>query len=228
MNQPWGIALDNENHVFIADTWNHRIIKFSAEGEYLLSFHASDPAQPERTFYGPRSIAIDSKGRMFISDTGNKQIIMYSTDGKYIASFGTVGMREGEFDEPVGVALWNDSLLAVADTWNQRVQLFDVSADKPPYSVKGTFSVPGWYSQSLDNKPYVTFDKDGNILITDPEGSLIWHFAQDGTLIQSWNGGGGGIDNPSMPVGITSDSEGAVWVVNTRQNRINKFILPEK
>ncbi len=228
LNQPWGIAINpSDGSVFLADTWNHRILKFDGEGTFLLSWYASDPSQPERTFYGPRALVIDSHNRIYITDTGNKQIVVYTTDGKFLTKFGTAGMAEGEFDEPVGLALMGDNLLAVADTWNQRVQLFTIEGDiVPVIRFKSAFNVAAWYSQSLDNKPYLAFDTNGNILITDPESGLIWLFSQEGTLLRSWNGAGGDIDRASMPTGITVDSNGAVWVVDTAGNRVNKFILP--
>lgn len=225
-NQPWGIAVSPEGEVFVADTWNHRIMKFSSKGEFLLQWYANDPTEPNKTFYGPRALAVDTMGEIYISDTGNKRILIYSTDGTFIAQFGTAGTGVGELDEPVGIAVWHDQLLAVADTWNQRVQIFDVSGEAPSFAVVGSFDIAGWYSQSLDNKPYLAFDKDGNILVTDPEGYLVMQYSREGKLLRSWNGGGGDIDNFSMPTGITVDSEGAIWVVDTANDRVNKFILP--
>jgi DNA-binding beta-propeller fold protein YncE len=225
-NQPWGIAVSPEGEVFVADTWNHRIMKFSSKGEFLLQWYANDPTEPNKTFYGPRALAVDTMGEIYISDTGNKRILIYSTDGAFIAQFGTAGTGVGELDEPVGIAVWHDQLLAVADTWNQRVQIFDVSGEAPSFAVVGSFDIAGWYSQSLDNKPYLAFDKDGNILVTDPEGYLVMQYSREGKLLRSWNGGGGDIDNFSMPTGITVDSEGAIWVVDTANDRVNKFVLP--
>ena len=51
-------------------------------------------------------------------------------------------------------------------------------------------------------------------------------YSREGKLLRSWNGGGGDIDNFSMPTGITVDSEGAIWVVDTANDRVNKFVLP--
>lgn len=226
-NQPWGIAVGPDSNVYVADTWNHRMLKFDPDGRFLTEWYANDPTDPTKTFYGPRSVAVDSTGRVFVSDTGNKRIMIYSQNGEYIGKFGTAGMGVGELDEPVGIAIYNDECLAVADTWNQRVQVFDIKGDDPSaYTVVASFEVQAWYSQSLDNKPYIAFSKDGNILITDPEGYLIWEYSMDGNLIRSWNGGGGNIDAVSMPSGIAVDSEGAVWVVNTSADKVNKFILP--
>ncbi len=227
LNQPWGIAVGPDGSVFVADTWNHRMLKFDENGIFLAEWYANDPEDLTKSFYGPRSVAVDSKGRVFVSDTGNKRIMIYDQNGNFIDKFGTPGMAAGELDEPVGIALFEDKRLAVADTWNQRVQVFDVEGDHPSYQVIASFEVQAWYSQSLDNKPYIAYLPSGNILITDPEGYLIWEYNPEGQLIRSWNGGGGNIDKTSMPTGISVDTEGSVWVVDTYANQVNQFFVPE-
>ena len=42
----------------------------------------------------------------------------------------------------------------------------------------------------------------------------------------TWNADGGDIDHYCMPTGITLDSDGSIWVVDTEHSRVNKFILP--
>ena len=47
-----------------------------------------------------------------------------------------------------------------------------------------------------------------------------------GKLVRTWNGNGGDIDQFSMPTGITMGPDGGIWVVDTENNRVNKFVLP--
>ena len=226
MNQPWGIAVGTDGSVFVADTWNHRILKFSSEGQVLKQWYATDTPGETLSFYGPRDIAISNDGKVFISDTGNKRIMVYDEDGNYISKFGVSGMGTGEFDEQVGIAVSSDHQMAIADTWNQRIQIFNINTETLSFTFQNSFDVSAWYSQSLDNKPYIAYTKDGNILISDPESYRIMEFNSTGTLLRSWNAKGGSIDDYSMPTGVKVDKNGAVWVVDTVNSQINKFILP--
>jgi DNA-binding beta-propeller fold protein YncE len=224
--EPWGIDIDSKGNVYIADTWNGRIVKCDPEGNLITAWGANDPTD-SRGFYGPRAIAINSNDMVYVCDTGYKRIMIYDENGNFIRKFGTSGMGMGELDEPVGIVLLDDDHLAIADTWNQRVQVFDVSGRSAIDGVTTVFEVNAWYTQSLNNKPYITGSmSSGSIFLTDPEGSLIHQYDLNGTLIRTWNADGGDIDHFSMPTGITMAPDGSIWVVDTENNRVNKFILP--
>ena len=224
--EPWGIAIDSKGCVYIADTWNNRIVKTDADGSFITEWRANDPTDA-RSFYGPRAIAIDSKDTVYVCDTGYKRIMVYDENGNFIRKFGVSGMGMGELDEPVGIALLDDEHLAIADTWNQRVQVFDVSGKTSIDGVTLVFDVNAWYTQSLNNKPYITGSSaSGSIFLTDPEGSLIHQYDMGGNLVRTWNADGGDIDHYCMPTGITLAADGSIWVVDTEHGRVNKFILP--
>lgn len=228
-SEPWGIAVDMKGNVYVADTWNNRIAKFDADGAFITEWRANDPSAPGGSFYGPRAIAISSANVVYVCDTGYKRIMVYDENGNFIRKFGVSGMGMGEMDEPVGIALLDDDHLAVADTWNQRVQVFDVSGKGLQDGVTLVFDVNAWYTQSLNNKPYIAGSAAANaIFVTDPEGSLIHQYDMSGKLVRTWNADGGDIDHFSMPTGITMGPDGSIWVADTENNRINKFVLPQQ
>ena len=66
-------------------------------------------------------------------------------------------MEPGQFDEPVGIAVDQAGLVYVADTWNQRIQVFQPD-DQGQYSPLRSWDLQAWYGQSLENKPYLTVD----------------------------------------------------------------------
>jgi len=182
-------------------------------------------AEKPDAFWGPRDVAVDSAGKVYITDTGNKRVVIFTADGEYVNQFGSAGMGPGQFDEPVGVAVDRAGLVYVADTWNQRIQVFQAD-DQGQYNPLRSWDLQAWYGQSLENKPYLAVDEQDNLFVSDPEGYRILEFNSLGEPLRSWGDFGAEANHFSLPVGVTVDPQGAIWVVDTANNRIMRFLLP--
>jgi predicted membrane-bound mannosyltransferase/DNA-binding beta-propeller fold protein YncE len=225
--EPWGIAVGPDMSVYVADTWNHRIQKFSEDGEFITMWGFFGQAETPYAFWGPRAVAVDSDGNVYVTDTGNKRVVIFDEDGEYITQFGTAGFEPGQFDEPVGLTVDSDNQVYIADTWNQRIQVM-APDETGNYLPVRNWDVVAWYGQSLDNKPYIAVDKRGHVFITDPEGYRVLEFTNEGEFIHYWGDFGVGPDGFNIPNGIMVDPSGGLWVADSGNARIMHFSLPQE
>ncbi|MFV1858351.1 MAG: flippase activity-associated protein Agl23 [Anaerolineales bacterium] len=224
-NEPWDVAVGPDGSVYVADTWNHRIQRFTAEGEYLSSFGSFGQTGEPTAFWGPRAIAIDDDGRLFVADTGNKRIVVFDADGNPLGQFGGFGLQLGGLDEPVGVDVDAQGRVYVADTWNQRIQVFEELGEGSFVAV-AEWPVDGWLGQSLENKPYLGVRENGDVCVSDPEGYRVLCFDSEGEFVMGWGSYGGGDSQFGLPAGVAFADAGVIWVADGANDRVMRFELP--
>jgi len=71
-NYPSDIALDASGNIYVLDSANNRVQKFSPEGKYLATFGRKGQGPGE--FYNPDSIDIDAHGFFYVMDTYQNRI----------------------------------------------------------------------------------------------------------------------------------------------------------
>jgi predicted membrane-bound mannosyltransferase/DNA-binding beta-propeller fold protein YncE len=220
-NDPWGLAVD-EQFVYVADTWNHRIQKFSLNGALVGSYGFNGaPVGEDRAlglFYGPRDVMLLPGNRLLVSDTGNHRLQVMDREGNFLDSVGQFGNFPGQFNEPVGLAAGLADSVYVVDTWNGRLQQLN-DALFPAYE----WRVNGWFSQSIDNKPYVVSDSAGRVYVSDPEGYRVLIFTAFGDYLGRFGAFGSGPTQFGLPVGLAIDAQDNLYVVDSHNNRILKF-----
>jgi streptogramin lyase len=91
-NEPWGIAVGPDGSVYVSDTWNGRVQKFDAQGNFVRmygQFGATNGELGEPSFfYGPRSVVVGQDGNVYIVDTGNKRVLVLSPDLEFVNQYG--------------------------------------------------------------------------------------------------------------------------------------------
>jgi len=224
-NQPFGIAIGPDGSVYVADTWNYRIQKFTADGKFITMWGVSGQAETPDAFWGPRGLAVDQAGHVYVSDTGNKRIAVFDANGQFLTQFGTYGMNAGELDEPVGLAIGSNGNVFVADTWNQRVQVFTPNPDGS-FSPLREWTVTGWSSQSIDNKPLIGLDGEGNLFAVSSDAYRVLEFDSTGAILRVWGDFSSGIDGFSIPAAVISDGKDGVWVSDAGNNYLLHYSLP--
>ena len=97
-NLPWGIALDPDGNVCVADWRNDRIQRLTPDGEFLASYGSSGGGDGE--FNRPSRVAIDSDGNIYVADWGNQRVQVLDADGNFLVKLkgeATLGKWAAEY-----------------------------------------------------------------------------------------------------------------------------------
>ena len=130
--RPQKIVIDNSGLIWVTDACNHRVQVFDARNSQakLVKSWGQQGNAPGRLNY-PYDILLDdaalagqSGGYVYLCEYGNHRVQKFTTDGEFVGSFGKNGRRDGELDQPWGIARDSKGRMFVLDTYNHRVQRF--------------------------------------------------------------------------------------------------------
>ena len=83
-NRPWGITIDGDGNLYVADWNNHRIQKFTADGEFLMTI--GDPGIGAGKLRRPSDVAVDADGDIYVTDWGQSKVEVYDADGGHLTT----------------------------------------------------------------------------------------------------------------------------------------------
>ena len=193
---PYGVAVDDDGTVYIADAGdNNRIRKIGAGG--VVSTLAggvegfADDVGSAAAFHTPSGLACDGDGIIYVADTGNHAIRKVSPQGVVttLAGSGTAGFRDGlgsqaQFNGPIGVAVDPSGNVYVADTYNDRIRVIRVDGhvitlaggEKPGYQ-----DGPAGIAR-FDTPTAVAVDALGNVWVADTRNNAIRKLTPSGEV----------------------------------------------
>jgi DNA-binding beta-propeller fold protein YncE len=124
---PNGVAVDGAGNVYVSDSNNGRLLMFDADGTVRAQV-ARGAGQGNLGL--PRGLAVDASGRVFVADPTGQGVFIYrapTDDSRHLDFLGFVGgqgVADAQFQYPNSVAIDARGRVYVADTFNDRVQIW--------------------------------------------------------------------------------------------------------
>ena len=183
-NRIIGLAMDDSDRLFVSDPGLRHVLVLNKE-------HKAEDVITEG-LSGPGGLAIDTKNRLlYVSDVDLDQVLVYDADTlKPLRKIGTTGKNHeltspGDFAKPSGVAVDAEGNLYVADTLNNRIEIFDADGQFIRAFGKAGDG-PGYFARPKG----VAIDSDGHIWVADGMQDRVQVFSQEGQLLISFGGHG--------------------------------------
>ncbi len=179
-----GLAMDDDDRLFVSDPGLRHVLVFD-KNHKAVDVITDGMVEPS-------GLAIDVQNRLlYVSDINQDQILVYDADSfKLKRKMGTGGKGHtlttpGDFAKPSGVAVDKEGNLYVADTLNDRIEVFD--ADGGFIRTWGkNGDGPGYFARPKG----VTIDSDGHIWVADGMQDRVQVFTSEGQLLISMGGHG--------------------------------------
>jgi peptidylamidoglycolate lyase len=221
---PHGLTVDHQDNVWVTDVGLHQVFKFSHNGKLLLTLgERGMPGADGSHFNRPTDVAVLPDGSFYVSDGyRNSRVAKFSAEGRFLFEWGKKGSGHGEFDLPHGIALDAQGRVYVADRSNSRIQVFDDT---------GKF-LDEW-SRSLVGRPFgVSVGADGYVYVVDggdqpdtfPDRARVIKLNFAGKIVDSFGRFGNYDGQFNRPHDLAVAKGGAVYVVDLRGTRVQKFI----
>ncbi len=189
---PRGLAAAPDGSIYVADPAGHLIWRITLAGDIVDVWggYGTDPGQ----FSEPADVAVDAAGNVYVADTWNHRIQKFAPDtvgfdGEPLASWGRFAKVTandaagwGAFFGPRGIDIGPNGNVYVADTGNNRVQVFDAHG-----KFLRVFGSAGDGFGQLAEPVGIAVDADGEVYIADTWNHRIQVFHTSGLPMREWD-----------------------------------------
>jgi DNA-binding beta-propeller fold protein YncE len=211
--RPTGVVMDLEGFLYVSDTGNSRIQKFSADGVYVVEFGAFGEEEDRLSY--PTALATNGIS-LYVADERNERVVQYSRYGTFegvLLSSGSPG-RTATTNElgrifPRGISISKGNEIYVSDREGDRVIVTDLSG-----RIRRTFGEAGGRIGDLLDPMGIVVDGEGQVYVSDPGNGRIHVFDSFGGPIRVYT------KDISRPRGVAIDHWGNLFVTEEDGIRI--------
>ena len=217
---PYGIAFNSHQEMIVSEFAGHRLSIFYIRGQKIRTFGSCGDS-PDQMKY-PKGVATDDTDNIYVSSEHKLQ--KFTSSGELIKCIGRKGSKEGEFNDPRGVTLY-DNQVHVCDSDNHRIEVFDLDLNfvrsiGSRGKGRGEFGVPQDVQFDTAGNMYVAELGNGRVQVMDTSGQFIRSFGQEGEGVPS------GLYIVDKYVYVSDCSGGCIAVYETSGQFVTSFGRP--
>lgn len=234
-----GIAVDEEERVYVSSMTAHEVCVYDSAGKELRKIGAKGAGEGQ--IDQPGGLIIGPDGVLYIADQGNHRVQRFAPDGRFLSAWGGHGKEPGKFGGgvkfgsrfggPHFLAFDRAGNLLTTESNDGRVQ--KLTADGRPLMAFGSNgTAPGGFGgrradvgNALIGPIGVLVDRRDRIWVSATN-SLVQVFSPEGRFLFALNDAEG--PEPGrfhLPHAMAEDSRGDVYVVDSSNQRVQKFEL---
>ncbi len=248
-NYPYGLAVNGDGTIFVADSYNHTIRKITPD-RWVSTLAGSagvlgtsDGTGSNARFFYPYGVAVDDANNVYVADRDSCAIrqvtpggVVSTLVGQFIGSVDGTGVVARLY-YPSSVALDSSGNLYVADSYNHTIRYVTVAGTNSFIT-----TLAGWPGSTGSSNGFgaaarfkypnsVALGPAGNVFVADLGNHLVRMMSPAGavTTIAGESGGADFVDGMnsaarfSRPADVAVDGDGNVLVADSQNNAIRKI-----
>ena len=212
--RPLGLAIDQEDRIYIADAGNNRVQVIADTGNYITEFGGRGWQRGEFDHPSDVDLSFQRSYRLYVVDTGNNRA-QYCNFVDRIFYPLSEDVDDLLLDQPEGIGIGRNGEVYVVDTGNHRWIEFNVAG--VPVGARGNF---GSGTEQFWNPTDLAVDAYGNVYIVDTGNHLIKKYDFSGNPIRAWGGEGDKLGQLREPRWIALDDWNYLYVTDSGNRRI--------
>ncbi|CAF3289841.1 unnamed protein product [Rotaria socialis] len=222
LNYHFGLFVDDDQTVVIADYMNHRIMQWKNGDTTNAQVVAGDKGQGDGShqLYCPSDVLIDKEtDSLIICDAGNRRVVRWSRRS---------GTTQGEIlidkIDCWGLAMDEQRYLYVSDTEKHEVTRYQLG-EKNGILVAGGNDQGDGLNQ-LNVPTYLFVDRQQTVYVSDRNNHRVMKWnkgAKEGIVVAGGQGQGNALTQLSYPNGISVDTLGTLYVADSHNNRVMRW-----
>ena len=210
LNNPYGLALDDQEKLFIADSSGSMVHVMDLKTRQYRQFSELDAGDK---LLSPIGLAI-VENDIYVSDSMLGKICVFSRQGRYKFSFGSDTLQR-----PSGIAYSHDrGELFVVDTKRHAIAVFDKQGNFLR-EIGRRGSGPG----SFNFPTHLWIDSQGKLYVSDTLNYRVQVFTPDGQFLLTLGEHGDSPGHFAHPCGLATDSFGNIYVADRQFENIQIF-----
>ncbi|XP_078661423.1 uncharacterized protein LOC144905571 [Branchiostoma floridae x Branchiostoma belcheri] len=209
---PYGVAVSQDNEVYIADCSNSRIQVFTMDGVYIREFTTTLPGETGEKLK-PHDVAVDRNDNLWV--VGGDHVVQYSREGTCLA---TIDLPHVAWVRGITVSMATEQVIVTEyDGQNGRLRVFNQDGSEVGTYGAGHRSPEPWRPRC------VTVDGEGNILVTDNNNQCVHVLDREGNFKFKFGSWGSDESHVNDPLGICVDGKGNIIVADSGNGCVKMF-----
>lgn len=207
LNEPLDVAVNHQGYIFVAD--GDKIKIFNPAWRIDSTLH---------NVKKPTSIITDKTG-FFVADNEIFQIRKSDFKGNTSFAFGSEGKGQQQFRRISGIAMSPDGRFGVIDTKKNSLQIFHLKPDNPAIEEAPLPTTVSWLRELPLKADKILWDGKSRLYYIDRDQNSI-SYVEDERVNTFFNDKTNGW---RKPVSMDIDSDGFLWLADTKDDRIIKL-----